>query len=249
MSTVGVVTGGSFGIGRAIVSHLNLQGVFTFNLDKTKLETDVPNTLGSTILCDIKNSDAIDHAFEVIKKQTSTIDYLVLNAGVHEYAVADEIEDAHFEHLLSTNLKGNLLVLKKVLPFMKAKLAGSIVIMGSDQSLIAKKRSTIYGVTKAALAHLAKSTALDYAPYNVRANCVCPGAIDTELCQAAIQKTADLLYEGRTEKVIKAIQNSTPLNRLGKPEEVAELVGFLLSNKSSYITGAVIPIDGGYTIQ
>ena len=132
---------------------------------------------------------------------------------------------------------------------MREQRHGSIVLMGSDQSLIGKKKSAIYGATKGAIGQLTKSTALDYAEYGIRVNCVCPGAIDTPLCEGAIKNFTTKYTTESVESLLQKVQEKHPLNRLGKPEEVANVILFVCSNEASFITGSLISIDGGYVAQ
>ncbi len=131
---------------------------------------------------------------------------------------------------------------------MKAQKNGAIILMSSDQALIAKHNSFAYNMSKAALASMAKTTALDYAQFNIRANAVCPGTIETPLYHQAInnycEKSGANKAEAHAEEA--ALQ---PLGRLGQAEEVAELVYFLASDNAKFITGSLQVIDGGYTAQ
>jgi len=131
---------------------------------------------------------------------------------------------------------------------MKANNAGSIIIMASDQALIAKHNSFAYNMSKAALASIAKTTALDYASYNIRSNAVCPGTIETPLYHQAIDKYCERSGADKAQ-IHQEESDLQPLGRLGQPEEVAELVLFLASEKSKFITGSLQVIDGGYTAQ
>ena len=131
---------------------------------------------------------------------------------------------------------------------MKANKNGAIILMSSDQALIAKHNSFAYNLSKAALASIAKTTALDYANFNIRANAVCPGTIETPLYHQAIDKYVKSSGADK-DKVHQEEASLQPLNRLGQPEEVAELVLFLASDKAKFITGSLQVIDGGYTAQ
>ena len=120
--------------------------------------------------------------------------------------------------------------------------------MSSDQALVAKRNSFIYNLSKTAIASMAKTTALDYASYNIRANAVCPGTIETPLYHQAIDRYCQQSGADKAQ-VHQEEQAEQPLNRLGKPKEVAELVLFLASDKATFITGSLQVIDGGYTAQ
>jgi NAD(P)-dependent dehydrogenase (short-subunit alcohol dehydrogenase family) len=138
--------------------------------------------------------------------------------------------------------------IKAFLPNMKLNKNGSIILMSSDQALIAKHNSFAYNLSKAALASMAKTTALDYATFNIRANAVCPGTIETPLYHQAIDNYCQKSGADKAE-VHNEEASLQPLNRIGQPEEVAELVLFLASDKAKFITGSLQVIDGGYTVQ
>ncbi len=131
---------------------------------------------------------------------------------------------------------------------MVANKKGAVVFVGSDQTLIAKSNSAIYGATKAALGSLSKTTAIDYAPHGIRSNIVAVGTTDTPLYQKAINNYC-MRTGNNAEEVHAAEAREQPIGRIGQPEEVADLIYFLCSDKSNFITGAIIPIDGGYTAK
>src|SRR6187399_3246181 len=139
---------------------------------------------------------------------------------------------------------GTFYLLKTVIPFMKQQQKGSIVLMGSDQSFVGKASSAVYGMTKGAIAQLAKSTAIDYAVFNIRVNCICPGTIQTPLLDKAVQQFVAKTGED-TAAVITSLDKVQPLGRIGQPGEIAKAVRFLLSDDSSFTTGCLFAVDGG----
>ena len=236
-----VITGGSSGIGLSIVKLFEKNDYLVFNLDLS------PSSFGEYCYCDVTNVSQVTDIINNISKERS-IDVLVSNAGIHFSANIENTSEDDFDKVFNLNVKGAYAAIKAVLPSMKAKNNGAIIIMSSDQALVAKHNSFAYNLSKAALASMAKTTALDYATFNIRANAVCPGTIETPLYHHAInnycQKSgAD---KAKTHKEEESLQ---PLNRLGQPEEVAELVLFLASDKAKFITGSLQVIDGGYTAQ
>ena len=118
--------------------------------------------------------------------------------------------------------------------------------MWSDQSLVGKKQSSIYGATKAAIGQLTKSTALDYANHNIRINAICPGTIDTAQAERAAASFAQERYKWDVAHARDDFAQAQAIKRLGSPEEVANLVCFLLTNQSAYMTGSLVSIDGGF---
>ncbi len=241
MTKVAIVTGGSKGIGAACVSELINQGYLVFNLDIT------PSNVGQFMSCDMTNLNAVQSCVTHIAKQYGKIDALVSNAGIHLSANIEQTSEQQLDHVFALNVKGAYALVKSALPFMKEN-GGSIVLISSDQALIGKRNSFAYNMSKAALASMAKTTALDYAQFNIRANAVCPGTIETPLYHNAIDAYCEKSGENKAQihQEEAALQ---PLNRLGQPEEVASLVGFLVSDQSKFITGSLQVIDGGYTAQ
>jgi len=131
---------------------------------------------------------------------------------------------------------------------MKERRKGSIVIVSSDQAIIGKPDSFAYNSSKAAIASMARTVALDYAQSGIRCNAVCPGTIDTPLYRNAVQRYA--LKNGlNPEQVHRDEAQAQPLGRIGTPEDVAYFIDFLMSEASSFITGALLPVDGGYTAR
>ena len=241
MKKVCVITGGSSGIGLSIVNLFLNNDYLVFNLDLT------PSTLGEFRACDVTNVEQVTQIINDISQQ-HTIDVLVSNAGIHFSANIENTSEADFEKVFNINVKGAFAAVKAVLPAMKKNKNGSIILMSSEQAIVAKQNSFAYNLSKSALAAMAKTTALDYAAFNIRANAVCPGTIETPLYHRAIDNYC--LKSGADKAEVHREEESLqPLNRLGQPEEVAELVLFLASDKAKFITGSLQVIDGGYTAQ
>lgn len=236
-----VVTGGSSGIGLSIIKLFLENNYQVFNLDLS------PSPVGEFCRCNITNLNQVTDIINNITKNQS-IDVLVSNAGIHFSANIENTSEDDFDNVFNINVKGAYAAVKAVLPNMKANNNGAIIIMSSDQALIAKNNSFAYNLSKAALASMAKTTALDYAAFNIRANAVCPGTIETPLYHDAINNYCQKSGESKAD-VHQEEEKLQPLNRLGQPEEVAELVLFLASDKAKFITGSLQVIDGGYTAQ
>ncbi|NRA82332.1 MAG: SDR family oxidoreductase [Gammaproteobacteria bacterium] len=242
MKKIAIVTGGSNGIGLAIIENLIAQNYLVYNLDLTI------GKLGQFIECDVSNFNQLTQAIEQIITTEQQIDCLICNAGVHFSGSIEHTSEDDLDRIFAINVKGAFAAIKASLPIMKQQQHGAIVIVASDQALIAKGNSFAYNLSKHALASIAKTTAIDYAKFNIRANAVCPGTIETPLYHQAIDKYcqqsgADKAQVHQEEAALQ------PLGRLGKAEEVAELVSFLVSDKASFITGSLQVIDGGYTAQ
>ena len=241
MKKVCIVTGGSSGIGLSIVKLFLAKKYQVFNLDIT------PSTYGDFCPCDITDVQQVNHVITQIAQQ-GNIDALVSNAGIHFSGSIENTSEADLERVFNINVKGAYAAIKAVLPTMKTQQNGAIILMSSDQALIAKHNSFAYNLSKAALASMAKTTALDYAQFNIRANAVCPGTIETPLYHQAINNYCE--KSGADKAQVHAEEAALqPLGRLGQAEEVAELVYFLASDKAKFITGCLQVIDGGYTAQ
>lgn len=240
-----VITGGSRGIGAATVKLLSAYSENIFVIDKVEPSYTLDNV--KFFKCDISNYNNLLETFEKITK-ISKIGYLFCNAGIIEFGTLETTQPEQIVEIVNVNLLGTIFTLKAAIPHMKLNQFGKIVLMGSDQAFVGKKNMAIYGATKGSIAQLTKSTALEYAKNNILVNCVCPGTIETDNYHQSINDMAqkhnldpNVLHE-RTTKL-------TPMNRNGQSTEVASIVHFLFSDRSSFMTGSLIPVDGGYTAQ
>src|SRR5215831_4659441 len=239
---IALVVGGASGMGNAVVRLLAQEGCKTHVLD-IKQTAD-----GLFQACDIRDYSQVRQCVQKVMNQDGRIDLLFVAAGVHLFANIEDTSIEEFERVLSINLKGPFYVLKEVLPVMRKQQYGNVVLMGSDQVFIGKGSSTVYGMSKAALGQLTKSLAIDYAPHNVRVNCICPGTIDTPMIGPSVER-----FHQATGMPIDAIydmlRKAQPIQRLGTPEELGKAVLFLLSDDCPFMTGALVSADGGYTSQ
>jgi len=249
------ITGGASGIGASTVKYFFQKGwnVSFVDIDKSKAKC-LLKSLGtpseiSYFFADVRDLQTLVQAVDNTIKTYGTIDTVFSNAGIHHSADILSTSSEMWEEMIDINLKGMFHTIKATLPHLIHNNQGTIVLMGSDQSLIGKKHSFAYGATKGAIGQLTKSLALDFAQNNIRVNCVCPATIDTPLSKKALQHYADNCCEGNMEKVMVLEASEFPMGRIGQPEEVAKVVYFLSSDSASYITGTLLPIDGGYTAQ
>jgi NAD(P)-dependent dehydrogenase (short-subunit alcohol dehydrogenase family) len=239
---VALVVGGASGMGNAVVRLLTREGCRTHVLDVKQTEDGLFQS------CDIRDYSQVRQCVQKVVAQAGRIDLLFVAAGVHLFANIEDTSVEEFERVLSINLKGPFYVLKEVLPVMRKQRSGNVVLMGSDQVFIGKGSSTVYGLSKAALGQLTKSTAIDYAPYNVRINCICPGTIDTPMLGPSINRFHEI--SGMPiEEIYELLRKAQPIQRLGTPEEIGKAVMFLLSDDCPFMTGALVSADGGYTCQ
>jgi NAD(P)-dependent dehydrogenase (short-subunit alcohol dehydrogenase family) len=239
-----VITGASSGIGLAIAKLFESAGYTVHNLDIVQKESSV----GHFHTCDITNPEQVKACIDSIASNSQSIDVLVSNAGMHFSANIEDTSEQDFNKVFDLNVKGAYLATQAVLPFMKRQKNGVILYIGSDQSTVGKPNSFIYNLTKHALASMAKTTALDYAEYNIRANTLCPGTIETPLYHKAIN--AYCASSGANiNEVHKEEAALQPLGRIGLPSDVAAMALFLASDDASFITGSLQAIDGGYTTR
>lgn len=235
-----IITGGSSGIGESIANTFEKAHYKVFNLDikEGKYGTHVP--------CDITHQTSVINAISDISSE-NTIDTVISNAGIHFSGSIENTSSEDFDRVFSINVKGAFYLTQACLPHMKEK-GGALIYIASDQALIAKGNSFAYNLSKHALASMAKTTALDYSAFNIRANAICPGTIETPLYHDAIERYCK--NAGLSKNVVHQEEEAMqPLGRLGQPYEVAAYALFLASEEASFITGSLQVIDGGYTAR
>lgn len=237
-----LVTGGSNGIGKALIDILKqYKNNNIFNVDFLE-----PSDKGSTkfIKADLTKEQYIQEALAYV--QDISFDGIFLNAGVLIKGSIFDIEIEDIKKVFDINIWSNIYLIKGLKENIRQ--GASIVFNGSDQCFVAKANSFAYTTSKGAIAQMTKSLAIDLAKENIRVNAVCPGTVDTDFYRNLIQKYAQ--NAGISfEQAHKGEELEFPLQRIAQPEEVANLVYFLLSDKSKFMTGGLIPIDGGYTAQ
>ncbi|MDC5811470.1 beta-ketoacyl-ACP reductase [Vibrio europaeus] len=237
-----LVTGAAQGIGRAITERFAQNGaekVYALDMNSDGLAaafSDIENVEAVTVnICD---RQAIAELVEFIKQQYSRVDVLVNNAGVTRDALIDKMTEQEWDFVLDVNLKGVFNLTQAIAPLMMENNYGSIVTMSSVVGTDGNIGQTNYAATKGGVIAMTKGWAKEFARKGaqVRANCVAPGFIETPM-------TADL-----PEKVLDMMKGKTPLGRMGTTEDITNGVEFLASDKSSFITGQVLKIDGGLVL-
>lgn len=234
-----IITGGSRGIGRAAVELFAQNGhqvVFFYKSNDTLADELCQLTGATAIKCDVKNSEEATTAIAKAVDVLGGIDALVNNAGVSEFCFFDSITDEQWKNMIDTNLSGTFYVTREAVKHMIPKKKGAIVNVGSMWGKVGASCEVHYSASKAGLRGITMALAKELGPSGITINCVEPGVIDTDM-------NAHLGKED-----VEALCESTPLGRLGTPEEVARLILFLCSPDASFITGQTIGIDGGFAI-
>ncbi|MHA2055527.1 MAG: SDR family NAD(P)-dependent oxidoreductase [Candidatus Hodarchaeales archaeon] len=241
-----IITGISSGIGRAtaILFAKNGANIVGSDIDaeggKIVIET-IEGLGGNSIFVksDISISEEVKH---LVKRahEFKEIDILFNNAGIEVVKKLEDTLEEEWERTIDVNLKSVFLCTKYVIPEMR-KNGGGVIINNSSAAALVGSFSPVYSASKGGIVSLTKSLAVELAPDNIRVNCVCPGAIETPMLQRVIEKQGDpkIVRDTRT--------NLYPLGRFGKPEEIAKTVLFLACDDSSFVTGGVFVVDGGFT--
>jgi 2-keto-3-deoxy-L-fuconate dehydrogenase len=232
-----VVTGGSSGIGKAIVETLSAQGAQVFIIDLNENPSHKKAGI-PTLTADITQSKELGQALAVLP---DSIDILVNNAGIGFVGNIEQTEEEDFDRLYQVNVKGVFNCVKAILPKMK-KLGGVIVNMASIVSHVAVNNRLAYTMTKGAVLAMTNSIAKDYIRDGIRCNSISPARVHTPFVDAYLAKN----YPGKEKQMFDNLSQTQPMGRMGKPQEVADLVLYLCSDEASFITGSDFPIDGGF---
>ncbi len=233
-----LVSGGSRGIGKAIARGFAERGarVIITGRDAATLEATAREINATPIVCDVANKDAIDKLVEVSLKQFGHIDTLLNVAGVNRRMLAEKLTEDDYDFILDINLKGPFLLSIAVGKAMLARGRGNqinIVSLNNDRPL---KGVMPYAFSKAALGHMTRSLAMEWGPRGIRVNAIAPGFVLTDLTKK-LWSQPKMQAWGET---------NTPLKRLGQPEDMVGASVFLASDASSWMTGQVLYVDGGF---
>lgn len=241
-----LITGASGKIGSETVKKFLLDGYFVIGQYnhgeneiktlKSSLEKDGLDQMFFPIKCDLAVKQEVDNLIETIKKSFKYIHSLVNNAGVDLYKLLTETTEEEWDYLFNVNVKSAFLLTKAFLPSMIERKAGKIVFVSSIWGQVGGSMESVYSATKGAMISFCKALAKEVGLSNINVNCVCPGVIDTPM------------NDRFTIEEKEQLCRDCALGRMGKPEEVASLIGFLCSDQADYITGQSITIDGGFTL-
>ena len=235
--TVALVTGAARGIGLATATLFHAEGKRVVMLDRDGEElanaaATLPGALA--IICDVSIPQQVAQAVAEVEQTCGRLDILVNNAGVADFGPLAETDFARWRRVMETNLDGVFLMSQACLQLLSVR-GGAIINIASISGLRASTLRIAYGTSKAAVIHLTKQQAAELGELGIRANCVCPGPVDTKLALAV-----------HSPEIRAAYHDAIPLNRYGTEREIADVICFLASDRASYVTGQVVASDGGF---
>lgn len=235
---VAVITGGNSGIGYATAKVLNEKGVKVIITGRRKeaIEKAASELNITGLMADQSNLSDIDRLVAEVSEQFGKVDVLLINAGITKFASIELITETMFDEIMNVNFKGAYFTLSKFIPILNDN--ASVVLLSSTSATISPQSASVYAASKAALNAVMKIAALELASRKIRVNAVSPGPIATEIMNKL----------GLDNNVEEKIINSIPLSRLGKADEVANLITYLSSDNASFITGSNFLIDGGQSV-
>ncbi len=240
---VALVTGGAKGIGAAICRALAEAGysiAINYNTsacDAEKIKKELSHVTDVEIFkADVSNSVDVNKMFDEIESRFGGVDVLVNNAGIAQQALFTDVTDEMWHKMIDTNLSSAFYCCKRALPFMINKKQGVIVNVASMWGEVGASMEVHYSVSKAGLIGLTRALAKEVGLSGIRVNAVSPGVISTDM------------MSGFSAEDVEVLKNDTPLNRIGTPEDIANVVAFLVSDKADFVTGQVFSVNGGYII-
>jgi NAD(P)-dependent dehydrogenase (short-subunit alcohol dehydrogenase family) len=239
---IAIVTGGNSGLGFATAKKLCDNGIKTFIIGRSKDKTeDACNEIGSNaipVIFDLNNLEGIPAMIENIAKE-GNIDILVNNAGINSKKEFIEVTDDDFESIIHTNIQSVFSVSREVVKVMKNHEGGAIINISSMASQYGLPKVIAYTASKGAIEAMTRAMAVELAQYGIRVNCVAPGFIKTKMSAKALDNDPE-----RKNKVL----SRTPMGILGEPDDIADAVFYFVSSESKFVTGTILPVDGGNSI-
>jgi 3-oxoacyl-[acyl-carrier protein] reductase len=240
---IALVTGGSRGIGSAIckglsTNHKVIIGYSNSKEEAKKLEESINSNGGNamSVKVDVSDKNSINSAFEEIEESYGIVEVLVNNAGITKDNILPRMKDSEWDDVLQTNLTGSYLTTQRAIKNMMKNKWGRIIFISSVVGISGNQGQANYAASKAGLIGLAKSVSKEMGARNITSNVIAPGYIETDM--------TSFLSEENKENIIEQLS----IKRIGKPEDISNVVSFLSSEESEYITGQVISVDGGLTV-
>ncbi|SEE99267.1 SDR family oxidoreductase [Ruania alba] len=257
-----VVTGAAAGIGAGAVRHLVAQGRRVYAIDRdaagvAALAAEAPEQI-LPVPADVADESAMRAAFATIADDAARpgqgVGGLVCAAGIQTYGTVDSTDMATYDAVMGVNVRGAFLAAHFAIPLIRTTgRGGSVVLVSSVQAYVAQQGVAAYAATKGALLSLTRAMAVDHAAEGIRVNAVCPGSVDTPMLRwAAGLHAGDAGGEGSADPaavdaIVADWGRSHPLGRVARTDEVADVIGYLLSDRASFVTGADLKVDGGLT--
>jgi NAD(P)-dependent dehydrogenase (short-subunit alcohol dehydrogenase family) len=243
-----LITGGASGIGRVTVELFAKEGASVVIADiNTELgkqvEYEIQQAGGKAVFvpCDVTRVEDCQHAVQIAVEQFGRLDILFNNAGIVRRADVLGTTEAEWDRVMDVNVKSIFLMSKYAVPLMTMQGGGSIVNMGSGWGIKGGRNAVSYCASKGAVVNMTRAMAIDHGPLNLRVNCVCPGDTDTPMLHN------EAIQVGQPDAEFMAEAAERPLNRYAQPIEIAQSVLYLASDAASFVTGAILAVDGGGT--
>jgi len=241
---IGIVTGAGTGIGRACAIALAREGaqVALVGRRRDRVE-EVAREIGDSAFAspaDVSRTKEIERLLDQTVRRFGGLNFLLNNAGVLHIGNAEQITEEQWDQTFNVNVRAIWLLSRAALPHMRKAGGGSIINVASTLGIVGARNRAAYASSKGAVVLLTKSMAIDHGHENIRVNAICPGFVETDLTAAVIGQASDPAAVRRERTA------AHPIGRLGRPEDIAGAAVYLASDESSWVTGAVWPVDGGY---